>query len=887
MIISTAKNKPSAAWLTPAAAFFITAAVWTAALAVFGMAPFGTKSIMITDMGQQYLEYYTAFYDAVKNGSSLLFTWNTGLGMNFLGIYAYYLASPFTWLIFLFPRAAIANAILLIISLKLAASALTFSIFLRRAADVSGAANVLFSVLYALSSYSVIYFFNLMWLDAVVLLPLVILAVRHLVNTCRMVPLVAVLILLFLSNFYTSYMVGLFSFLVLIALLWLHACSFRECRRIAGRFFGSAALAAGLSAFLLLPTFLALKDSQGAMGFGFPYLALTTDPLTLLGKLMWGSYDSVKSFGTPNIYCGILTLGLVPVWFLHGGISRREKIAGCSMMALLVVCMLIDPLDVLWHACEIPVWFPCRYSFVLIFTFLTLAARALTRQSGLDFRRLLWGFGFATVLMLAIKLPEWLFPKVCHTISGQFWITLGILGIYTLLLLAFLQKRRWLKTVGIVLLALCLPAELLGNTVSTLKSLDKELEFATEDSYNSYMQRGNAITSVLKDADGKTDAKSDTDFYRVENTDSRNPNDGFLTGYHSISHYSSLSHRCTFGFLGNCGMVCTSGNKILRYYGHTYALDTILGLRYLFSSQDFLSGYTKTDSSTDGLSLYRNENALPLAYFADKAVLNTPSSGHSPFDFQNAFLSSLGGQTAEYYTPLTISASCTGGVLDETDGERTSILVKNEATLTFTISNPQYQNVLLHFSSNLPDNSAVLVNGDLLNPNGSWMIRGVIDLGEQPAGDITVSIPVYNNGYWFSDLCAATFNENNFGALTDSLKKNVPQKLTVSQIGGGRAQVTGSFTAPRDGVLFTSISADSGWAAMIDGKELTPVSVGDAFLALKVSKGEHTFTLTFCPSGLDAGIWITFCTLLLCILLWLQKRRKERRIYGIRKEGSL
>lgn len=158
------------------AAFGLTAAIWTAALAVFGFYPFGGKSILITDLNQQYVEFHAALYDMVKSGSSLLFTWDTGMGMNFLGLLAYYLASPFTLLMFCFPRAMLTEAILFIISVKLAASALTFSLWLRRRHGIGGGLNLLFAALYGLAGYGVTYCFNLMWLDGIVLLPLVALA---------------------------------------------------------------------------------------------------------------------------------------------------------------------------------------------------------------------------------------------------------------------------------------------------------------------------------------------------------------------------------------------------------------------------------------------------------------------------------------------------------------------------------------------------------------------------------------------------------------------------------------------------------------------------------------------------------------------------------------
>mgnify|MGYP001392343355 CR=1 FL=1 len=251
--------------LNHASAMAFTAILWTAALVIFEFYPFGVRSILITDMSQQYIEYHAALYDAVKNGGSLIFTWNTGLGMNFVGLFAYYLASPFTLLMFLFPRTAITEAVLFIISAKIAVSGLTFSIFFRRACKTKGFLNIIFSSLYALSAYTVVYCFNLMWLDAVILLPLVILSLLHMQETRKTIPLIVTFSLLFFSNFYTAFMVGLFTLLVLITLLWLQNQSFRKNLRVILRFFGAAVMAAGLTAFITLPTAFALKDSQGSL----------------------------------------------------------------------------------------------------------------------------------------------------------------------------------------------------------------------------------------------------------------------------------------------------------------------------------------------------------------------------------------------------------------------------------------------------------------------------------------------------------------------------------------------------------------------------------------------------------------------------------------------
>lgn len=868
------------AWLTPAAAFLLSACLWVIVIAAFGFYPFGDHSILITDMAQQYTEYHLALYDVLHGNGSLLFTWNTGMGVSFLGIYAYYLASPFTFLILFFSRAAVPDALLLIISLKIASAGCTFSIFLKRAVRVDGILNPLFSALYALSAYTVVFLFNIMWLDAVVLLPLVVLATVHLIRERKAVPLAVALTVLFFTNFYTAYMVGFFCLLALIAVLWVRARPFRENARVVGLFFGATAVAALLTAVLTLPTFLALMDSQGT-GVSQLYLGFTSDPLTLLSKFTWGAYDSVTDSGTANLYCGMLSFGLLPVWFLHRDFSKREKIAAGVLAAFLLFSILFNPLDIFWHACETPVWFPCRYSFVLIFLVLTGAAAALSRPGGLTAPRVLGGFLLSAALVVAAKVPEWVNPDKFHTMKGNLGITLAALAVYAVLILGLLlRKRAWLRGAGMFLLTICVGAESAGNAVTSLNRLNKELRFDSRSSISYYLTRSADLTASLKSyAAAEGDALSADNFYRVENSDAYNPNDGLTGGYPSISHYSSFSRQSTFSFLKNCGMYCTSGNKILRYFGSTAALDALFGVHYIYAVADYRAEYLSTPVVTDGLTLYRNVNTLPIAYFADTAVQNLPSSSSSPFSLLNTFYSSFDGQACAYYSPLNVETTCVNGVLSYSSS-RSVVSTDTSATLHFLIDNVRDQDVLLYLNNNFPETIKIYVNGQLLNPQGERYIRSVIDIGPQPEGEIDVSVAV-GNKRWFSGLQAMSFDESTFDDLVDSLRQNVPETLTVTADSLGKPVVAGRLTAPHDGTLFTSIPADPGWTAYVDGKKTDTVAAGGAFLTVPVTAGEHSFELRFQPRGLTAGCAISGTAAVLCaagavIRRIRRKKRKEK-----------
>lgn len=130
--------------------------------------------------------------------------------------------------------------------------------------------------------------------------------------------------MLFLANFYIAYVVGIFTFLLYLG--WLLACreDRRPVRRL-GAFFAGTALAAGLATFLLLPTLSALLGGyENVHGFSLTFQA-GANPLALLGKMGWGAFDSATNSGTPTLYGGVLTMGLLPLWFTHRSIPRREN----------------------------------------------------------------------------------------------------------------------------------------------------------------------------------------------------------------------------------------------------------------------------------------------------------------------------------------------------------------------------------------------------------------------------------------------------------------------------------------------------------------------------------------------------------------------------------
>ena len=67
--------------------------------------PFGNnRSMLYSDMYHQYYPFFVNFRQMLRDGGGLLSNWDIGMGLDYLGLYSYYLASPLNLLSVLLPE---------------------------------------------------------------------------------------------------------------------------------------------------------------------------------------------------------------------------------------------------------------------------------------------------------------------------------------------------------------------------------------------------------------------------------------------------------------------------------------------------------------------------------------------------------------------------------------------------------------------------------------------------------------------------------------------------------------------------------------------------------------------------------------------------------------
>lgn len=166
-------------------------------------------NILTVDLGQQYVDFFAFLRrNLFSHPLELIYSFNNGMGNSMIGSNAYYLLSPFNLLIFLFSPGNIPVAILTIISLKIGSCGLT-SYYYWKKQNINQFYSLAASIAYALSGYVIANHFNLMWLDSIILLPLLINAIDQILSEENN-HLILATFGLWVTNFYTGIM-SLFS----------------------------------------------------------------------------------------------------------------------------------------------------------------------------------------------------------------------------------------------------------------------------------------------------------------------------------------------------------------------------------------------------------------------------------------------------------------------------------------------------------------------------------------------------------------------------------------------------------------------------------------------------------------------------------------------------
>lgn len=854
----------------------------------FGLKPFGDGVILRMDLYHQYGPLFAELYERIKGSGGFLYSWCSGGGSSFLGNFYNYLSSPLSICVIAFGHKNITEAISFMIFTKACLSSATFSYYIKKSLGKSNFLTSAFGVLYAFSGYFIAYYWNLMWLDAMVLLPLVVLGIERIIKKGKPALYIVTLALTMFSNYYMSYMVCIFS---VIYFIFYYFCNYKATDKLidlrkplesgnllnrgkiynirSSRFLNSALIfafaslaAAALTAFALIPTRYILASCSATSGSFPDKLDVYNNLFDFIVNHFADLEPTIRSSGDdvlPNVYCGVLTVLLIPMFYFTKSISLREKISYSCIVAVMFLSFNLNYLNYIWHGLHFPNDLPYRFSFMYSFLILVMGFKALTRIKEISPKIiLLCGMGVASFVIIAEKTGQ------KNLDVNTVFISLAFTVIYTVLLYILTNKKAQVKSISLFMLCMIVC----------------EYAIASTDNYEMNQSKSNYVSDLgdFNELKSQIDNIEESTHYRMELTNLRTRMDPSWYNYNGVSVFSSMAYEKLANLQQDLGL---AGNFINSY---TYNLQTpvynaMFSLKYIFNNLDDIvmneDLFTEI-AGNDTFTAYYNNYWLPIAFSCIDNLSNWDIKTGNPFDVQNQFFYLATG-IKDVFKRIPINDLYSTNTDDIIFDESTDYIYFEKVSEDFSAD------ITTFFKAEESSNYYVYVNSGAVDSvtignSMNTMERDIgdeefiIDAGKLMKDDImSVMIPIND------DSSADGINLSVYYLDLEEFKKGYNYlkngALEIEEFNdthiSGKINVTDNF-------IYTSIPYDKGWSVEIDGKPVEKndiMIIGGSLLGVKTSNGEHSIRFKYVPKGLKTGAAISVTTLVVLLFIAYVSRK--------------
>lgn len=855
-------------------AFAVPFTMMCIAFAASKVYPFGNRQILAIDSWNQYYPFLVEFRRKIRAGESLLYSWRLGMGTGYTAVIAYYLASPLNLLFVLFPESLLreAFALLTLIKIGIAGTACAFS--LDRLHRINDYGTVIFSTFYALCSWTLGYYWNIMWLDAFALFPLVVLGMTVLVKEKNYKLYTISLAAAIVVQYYIGLLICIFTAVYFFSQCICNKNSLKELWNNLKNIILFSAISIMMSAVVTLPSLVALRNKAQEESIPSEWGVIRGWIETLANSLAYGTLTYKE--GLPNIYCGVLCIVLSFAFYKLKKISLREKIVYFGLVIIFFLSVNINILDFAWHGFHVPNMIPHRYTFMFSFLLVMLAHKVYSELETLD----LSGYQFVciacTVYYLLIAVPQ--IVSVVFEIEDIVGFgdllpylikNLLLIAVYLGVLFLFV-KKKFPKNVLALLLAVIAGLELIPMTISSPETV-------TVTGRNNYPENNEEIQEILSNFKEREDTG---DFYRTEFTKRFSRNPSVLYGYNGFDIFTSTVSRKMRDLYENLGLVADDNGLWYYYQNSTPVNNTFLNLKYLISRKGAIENpeYFAQIEKCGDVYAYENQAYLPIGFMVEDTMSDFQFGESTPFEKQNELVQSATGITEDVFETLDVAyvAHKNLNVIREDygiynykpsdDADKSA-----EEKFEFYYQMPEDGSAYVYIDMDLHENkeASIGVNGRFR----SYEIDkgNIFPVGTLKEGDVfsvRTSLDAGRSGNM--KLYVGVLKQDVFDRAYDLLKDEV---LNVSHYTS--KGIKGAITAKQSGLMYTSIPYETGWNVYVDGKKAEITFIADALIGVRLSEGEHIVELKYVPlyvyfavfiSAVGIGLFVGIC-------IWDKKKR--------------
>lgn len=835
-------------------AFFAPFVLMEVIAVVMKVLPFGSQSFLIVDALHQYLPFFADYQEKLQTAGSIFYSFHGGLGYNFLGLWAYYLASPMNLIIGLFPKTMLNMVLSHLLIVKISLCCFSAAFYFRKKRGKDELSIVAFGMAYGFSAYIVGYGWNIMWLEVMMLLPFILYGMDRLIREKDGKLYCFTLFLSLWCNFYMSFMTCLF--LVLWYLLYEHK-NVQEFFKNGIRFAGYSLLSGAMAAVLLLPAYLGIMQTSSAK-WDFPKELWYTAFGDIFSRHFLGTKPLVMSVddGNINLYCGILTLMMVIFYLASKEIPKSVRIRRLILLAILFFSFNMPVLGYIWHGFHNQYGIPNRFAYLYIFCMIAMAydGYVLIAKEGRKHVQKI----FVSLGILYVIIGITMYTAKEEISEMTVYLTGGMALMYAVLFLLYgkkiLSKKMFSGVLSLIFMAEIAAMAFVGFS-----------ENGTVDTDN-YFQDTKAVEKI-KQSYGK---KPGT---RMELASGRMLDESIWHTLPCMTMFGSTARGGFVDMMDQLGFY-TGVNEYL-YEGATPFTNQLFSVGYqLYRPHDTRMTTFVPTETIGNVTVYKNPYKTSMAYGMDRFVETWDYHSMNPFDVQND-LAEKAYDIRGLFQKVTVNPPELNGCTITGDNGLGEYVFKTEMSsplnMVFHIKIKETREFYVHFDGGQAENTIVERNGEKMlegRLNGQILYLGKLRKGD----DIRIKIQLEKHSEGVVRMKAAYMNS---AVMADLYGTMEDQKLHMTKCENARME--GNISMKKNGTLFFSVPYDDGWTAYVDGKETKIKAVGKSFLGVDIREGEHKVVLKYVSPGFWEGLMISAAGVLLFLFLILKPRFKTIR----------
>lgn len=784
-----------------------------------GIYPFGNNSLLYSDMNDQISSYYYYFYDAIKGNNSLLINFNASNGINFFGIIAYYILSPFSLLVLLVERSKIYLFISVIVALKMITCNLTCLYMIKKLfKNINIPLSIILAITYGFSAYALNYYQITPWIDAMYMLPLIVVGLKKLLDTGDSKMYILTLTLSLYFSFYISLMIIIFIFLLSLP----YIIAYLKNKNIGQKILSlgiSTILSIGSALVIIIPTYKQISISSRMISSLDSLINSKLGPLT----------DKIALF----IFGPLAFLG---IFLLLKDYKKHKKFLSFYVpsMILLLLPVIIEPINKLLHFGSYAS-FPYRFGFITTL-FIIIGACYYFNNYKIKTENIKVTTKIISTIIVIISTILVVFITIYNytdfqiaidnlTLSNTKILFVMLAATFVITLIAQFTiyiLNNGINKYSVHLLSILALVHIICNAYIYIG-----IEFIQPDVKKIY----DDLSLIEKDNNNKTHFK-----YKNETTYLIN-NSSNVTRIPSLDHFSSLtddSNQKNLKLLGYTSYWTQTHSK-----GGTLFSDILLGNKYIINNEEKVENYT-LKKQYNNLYLHEYNQDISYGYLVEQ---NTNINKYNnTFDIQNAIYKSITNDDDLF----TIHKP--DNIHNISVNKKNYLIKDKDNFVEYNITIDKKSKIYLELYSSLDNRENtdiyelfnIYVNNELYLKNFPTKdYNGLVDFGTFEKEKVNIKIE-------FLDDCS--LKSLNIGSLDmEKLEHFTTTNKLDYDIDFSNNKINISIDNEGNNILFIPINYNDSYTAYNNNNKTEIIRLYNNYIGIELNKGENNISIEFVP----------------------------------------